>query len=155
MDVWKTVIFSKSMLIADSLSIEVENENSWWKAEKDIEPWMLQSKKEIIVKLTILYKKTWVMNAENSDDEALSSKKVHCRNVTNNRIRKQIPKACLKRHKSRVKLIANVWIILCFVEGMDRVHVQMRGAFATLLTASIFDYWRNIWKHKVSPLIDQ
>jgi len=78
----KAVISSKSMRIADSLSIEVEDENSWRKVEKGVERWMLQSKKEIIVKLTILYKKTGVANAESSDDEALSSKKVqlsqHC-----------------------------------------------------------------------------
>jgi len=72
----KAVISSKSMRIADSLSIEVEDENGWRKVEKGVERWMLQSKKEIIVKLTILYKKSGVTNAESSDDEALSSKKV-------------------------------------------------------------------------------
>jgi len=72
----KAVISSKSMRIADSLSIEVDDENGWRKVEKGVERWMLQSKKEIIVKLTILYKKTGVTNAESSDDEALSSKKV-------------------------------------------------------------------------------
>jgi len=72
----KAVISSKSVRIADSLSIEVEDENSGRKVKKGVERWMLQSKKEIIVKLTILYKKTGVMNAESSDDEALSGKKV-------------------------------------------------------------------------------
>ena len=64
------------MRIADSLSIEVDDENGWRKVEKGVERWMLQSKKEIIVKLTILYKKTGGTNAESSDDDTPSSKKV-------------------------------------------------------------------------------
>ena len=72
----KAVISSKSMRIADSLSIELDNENGWRKVEKGVECWMLQSKKEIIVKLTILYKKTGGTNAESSDDDTPSSKKV-------------------------------------------------------------------------------
>ena len=72
----KAVISSKSMRIADSLSIEVDDENGWRKVEKGVERWMLQSKKEIIVKLTILYKKTGGTNAESSYDDTPSSKKV-------------------------------------------------------------------------------
>jgi len=37
---------------------------------------MLQNKKDINVKLTILYKKIGGMNAESSEDESPSSKKV-------------------------------------------------------------------------------
>ena len=72
----KAVISSKSMRIADSLSIEVEDENCWRKVEKRVERWMLQSKKEIVVKLTILYKKTGGTNVESSDEDAPSGKKV-------------------------------------------------------------------------------
>ena len=72
----KAVISSKSMRIADSLSIEVEDENSWRKVEKGVERWMLQGKKEIVVKLTILYKKTGGTNVESSDEDAPSGKKV-------------------------------------------------------------------------------
>ena len=72
----KAVISSKSMRIADSLSIEVEDENGWRKVEKGVERWMLQSKKEIVVKLTILYKKTGGTNVESSGEDAPSGKKV-------------------------------------------------------------------------------
>jgi len=72
----KAVISSKSVRVSDSLSIEVEDENSWRKVEKGVERWMLQSKKEIIVKLTILYKRIGGTNAESSDDESPSGKKV-------------------------------------------------------------------------------
>ena len=64
------------MRVSDSLSIEVEDENGRRKVEKGVERWMLQSKKEIIVKLTILYKRIGGMNAESSDDDSPSSKKV-------------------------------------------------------------------------------
>ena len=72
----KAVISSKSTRIADSLSIEVEDEYGWKKVEKGVQRWMLQSKKEIIVKLMILYKRTSETNVESSDEDALSSKKV-------------------------------------------------------------------------------
>ena len=72
----KAVISSKSMRIADSLSIEIEDENGWRKVEKGVERWMLQSKKEIVVKLTILYKKTGGTNVESSDEDTPSSKKI-------------------------------------------------------------------------------
>ena len=72
------------------------------------------------------------------------ARRYSCRNIANNRVQKRVPKSYLKRHKSRVKSTANMWMILSFVGAVDRVHVPMRGAFATLLMASIFDYWRNI-----------
>ena len=62
--------------MADSLSIEVDDESGWKKVEKGVERWMLQNKKEINVKLTILYKKLGETDVESSDDEALSNKKV-------------------------------------------------------------------------------
>ena len=72
----KAVISSKSVRVSDSLSIEVEDENGRRKVEKGVERWMLQSKKEIVVKLTILYRKIAGMKAESSDDDSPSSKKV-------------------------------------------------------------------------------
>jgi len=70
------VISSRRIYIADNLSIEVDDERSWKKVEKGVECWMLQNKKDINVKLTILYKNLGGMNAESSDDNSLSSKKV-------------------------------------------------------------------------------
>ena len=72
----KAVISSKGTRVVDSLSIEVDDESGWKKVEKGVERWMLQNKKEINVKLTILYKKIGGTNAESSDDDSPSSKKV-------------------------------------------------------------------------------
>jgi len=72
------------------------------------------------------------------------ARRYNCCNVADNRVRKRVLKSCLKRRKSRVKLTANMLMILSFVGAVDRVPVPMRGASATLLMASIFDYWRNI-----------
>jgi len=71
------------------------------------------------------------------------ARRYSCRNVADNRVQKHVPKSCLKRYKSRAKLIANMWMILSFIRVVDRVHVPMRGASATSLMASIFDYWHN------------
>ena len=105
----KAVISLKSMRIANSLSVEVDNENSWRKVEKGVERWMLQSKKEIIVKLTILYMKTGGTNAENSDDDTASSKKVqpllYWLNFAKNRVPKPVLKSFSKRFKSRANIM--------------------------------------------------
>jgi hypothetical protein len=72
----KAVISSKGTRVIDSLSIEVDDESGWKKVEKGVERWILQNKKEINVKLTILYKKIGGTNAESSDDDSPSSKNV-------------------------------------------------------------------------------
>jgi len=72
------VISSKGTRICDSLSIEVEDESGWKKVEKGVERWMMQNKKEIVVKLTVVYKRVGGMAVESSEDESLFNKKV-CR----------------------------------------------------------------------------
>jgi hypothetical protein len=72
----KAVISSKSCRICDSLSIEVEDESSWKKVEKGVERWMLQNKKEIMVKLMLVYSKVGGTTVESSEDESPTSKKV-------------------------------------------------------------------------------
>jgi hypothetical protein len=72
----KALISSKSCRVSDNLSIEVDDENSWRKVEKGVERWMLQNKKEIIVKLTVVYRKVGGTAVESSEDESPTSKKV-------------------------------------------------------------------------------
>jgi hypothetical protein len=72
----KAVISSKSCRICDSLSIEVEDESGWKKVEKGVERWMLQNKKEIMVKLMVVYSKVGGTTVESSEDESPTSKKV-------------------------------------------------------------------------------
>jgi len=72
----KAVISSRRIHIANNFSIEVDDESGWKKVEKGVECWMLQNKKDINVKLTILYKNLGGTNAESSDDDSPSSKKV-------------------------------------------------------------------------------
>jgi hypothetical protein len=70
------LISSKSCRVCDSLSIEVEDESGWKKVEKGVERWMLQNKKEIIVKLTVVYSKVGGTAVESSEDESPTNKKV-------------------------------------------------------------------------------
>lgn len=62
--------------MSDNLSIEVDDESGWRKVEKGVERWMLQNKKEIIVKLTAVYRKVGGTAVESSEDESPTSKKV-------------------------------------------------------------------------------
>ena len=62
--------------MSDSLSIEVDDESGWKKVEKGVERWMLQNKKEIIVKLTVVYRKVGGIAVQSSEDESPTSKKV-------------------------------------------------------------------------------
>ena len=72
----KALISSKSCRVSDNLSIEVDDESGWRKVEKGVERWMLQNKKEIIVKLTVVYRKVGGTAVESSEDESPTSKKV-------------------------------------------------------------------------------
>jgi hypothetical protein len=56
--------------------ITLEDNFCWAKVERGIERWMLENKKEITVKLAILYKKTGESDSESSDDDRPSKKKV-------------------------------------------------------------------------------
>ena len=101
------------------------------KIEKGVEHWMLQSKKEIFVKLTIVYKRTGGMNAKSLDDDTPSSKKVqlllYWLNFAKNRVSKPIPKNFSKRLKSRAKATVSMPITLSFIGDVNRVRVLMRG----------------------------
>ena len=58
------------------LVMVVEDGLGWIKVEKGIERWMLENKKEISVKLAMIYRKTGESDDDSSDDEKLSRKKV-------------------------------------------------------------------------------
>jgi hypothetical protein len=70
------LIGAKSVPAKHSMLITLEDNFCWAKVERGIERWMLENKKEITVKLTILYKKTGESDSESSDDDRPSKKKV-------------------------------------------------------------------------------
>ena len=69
-------IMAKGVRICDNITITVEDNHSWKKVEKGIERYMLTNKKDIIVKLAIVYAKTGQSDSNSSDDEKPSTKKV-------------------------------------------------------------------------------
>jgi len=69
-------ISAKGVRVMDNIVIAVEDNHSWKKVEKGIERWMLANKKEIIVKLSVVYTKTSEPVSDSSDDEQPSRKKV-------------------------------------------------------------------------------
>ena len=69
-------IMAKGVRICDNIIIAVEDNHGWKKVEKGIERYMLASKKDIIVKLAVLYSKTGVSDTDSSDDEKRPTKKV-------------------------------------------------------------------------------
>ena len=70
------LIGTKNVPAKHSMLITLEDNFCWAKVERGIERWMLENKKEITVKLTILYKKTGESDSESSDDDRPSKKKV-------------------------------------------------------------------------------
>ena len=70
------LIGAKNVPVKNSMLITLEDNFCWAKLERGIERWMLENKKEITVKLTILYKKTGESDSESSDDDRPSKKKV-------------------------------------------------------------------------------
>jgi hypothetical protein len=70
------LIGAKNVPGKQSMLITVEDNFGWAKVERGIERWMLENKKEITVKLAILYKKTGESDSESSDDDRPSKKKV-------------------------------------------------------------------------------
>ena len=66
------LIGAKNVPVKHSMLITLEDNFCWAKVERGIERWMLENKKEITVKLTILYKKTGESDSESSDDDRLS-----------------------------------------------------------------------------------
>ena len=70
------LIGAKNVPVKHSMLITLEDNFCWAKVERGIERWMLENKKEITVKLTILYKKTGESDSESSDDDRPPKKKV-------------------------------------------------------------------------------
>ena len=70
------LIGAKNIPAKHSMLITLEDNFCWAKVERGIERWILENKKEITVKLTILYKKTGESDSESSDDDRPSKKKV-------------------------------------------------------------------------------
>ena len=69
-------ISAKNVPARLSLVMTVEDVFGWTKVEKGIERWMMENKKEITIKLAIVYKKTGESDSETSDDEKPVKKKV-------------------------------------------------------------------------------
>jgi len=69
-------ISAKGVRVMDNIVIAVEDNHSWKKVEKGIERWMLANKKEIIVKVSVVYTKTSEPVSDSSDDEQPTRKKV-------------------------------------------------------------------------------
>ena len=72
----QVVISSKGTRVADNISITVEDESGWRKVEHGVERWMLENRKSILVKLTIVYKRKGGTSTVISDDDGGDSKKV-------------------------------------------------------------------------------
>jgi hypothetical protein len=70
------LIGAKNVPVKDNMLITLEDNFCWAKVERGIERWMLENKRQITVKLTVLYKKTGESDSESSDDERPSKKKV-------------------------------------------------------------------------------
>ena len=69
-------IAAKGVRICDGIVITIEDPFSWKKVEQGIERYMLADKKEIIVKLSMLYTKINEISSDSSDDERRPRKKV-------------------------------------------------------------------------------
>ena len=69
------LIDAKNIPVKYNILIILEDNFYWAKIERGIERWMLENKKEIIVKLAILYKKTGESDSESSDDNRSSKKR--------------------------------------------------------------------------------
>ena len=69
-------IAAKGVRICDGIVITIEDPSSWKKVEQGIERYMLADKKEIIVKLSMLYTKMNEISSDSSDDERRPRKKV-------------------------------------------------------------------------------
>jgi len=59
------------------MQIMVEDFSCWGNVEKGVERWMLENRKQINVKMTILYNKIGGPDPESSEDEGPVKKKVH------------------------------------------------------------------------------
>ena len=69
-------ISAKGIRVMDNINITVDDFLNWKKVEQGIKRWMLAGKKEIIVKLTVMYSKVAQSNSEESEDDRPLKKKV-------------------------------------------------------------------------------
>jgi len=69
-------ISAKGVRVMDNIIIAIEDASNWKKVEKGIERWMLSNKKEITVKLAIVYRKTSLPESDDDDDDGPPRKKV-------------------------------------------------------------------------------
>ena len=60
----------------DNIVIAIEDGSSWKKVEKGVERWMLSNKKEITVKVAVMYRKTSLPDSDDDDDDCPPRKKV-------------------------------------------------------------------------------
>ena len=67
---------AKGVRVVDHIVISVDDAFGWKKVEQGIKCWMPAGKKEIIVKLNVMYPKTSVAHSENSEDDGPPRKKV-------------------------------------------------------------------------------
>ena len=65
----------KKIFVRYNILITFKDNFYWMKVKWGIECWILENKKKIIVKLTILYKKTGESDSENSDDDKSFNKR--------------------------------------------------------------------------------
>jgi hypothetical protein len=72
----QAVVSAKGVPMREYLKFPIEDETCWEKVERGVKMWMEQLKKDIKVKLTVIYKKKSVITAISSDDEDGTVKKV-------------------------------------------------------------------------------
>ena len=70
------MISAKIIVIHNHLKFNVEDDYGWRKVETGVERWMRENKKEIKVKLMMMYKKKRGIIAVSSEDEDGGVKKV-------------------------------------------------------------------------------
>jgi len=69
-------ISAKGIRVMDNIVIAIEDGSSWKKGEKGVERWMLSNKKEITVKVAVVYRKTSLPDSDDDDDDCPPKKKV-------------------------------------------------------------------------------
>jgi len=67
---------AKGVRVMDNIVISVEDSSSWKKVEQGIKRWMLAGKKEIVVKLNVVYPKASLSHSEESEEDGPPRKKV-------------------------------------------------------------------------------
>ena len=67
----QAVISTKGVAMRDHLKFCIEDDSAWKKVETGVERWMRENKKEIRVKLTVVYnKKRGTVNVSSEDEDS-------------------------------------------------------------------------------------